>query len=231
MTTVALPSQRASATWEQRLLQITLVIGRLGLAYLFFTQLFWKVPPHFGCGDSANFTFTTVNAEGHLDRAGGLCDWLGIESIYARQERSFFVTDFNNDGAADLSLGLGLPVQINGWFVDTIVIPYLGLFGWLIFLAEAFIVVSMFLGLFSRMGALVSLGLSLQLMLGLAGVWDPVSDLQEWEWTYHMIVLFSIVMLGIAPGRIFGLDALLRPRLKAAAEQGQRLARLLLAFT
>jgi hypothetical protein len=105
------------------------------------------------------------------------------------------------------------------------------LFGWLIWLAEAFIAVSLFSGIFSRLGALVSLGISLQLMLGLAGAWDPVADLQEWEWTYHMIVLMSIVMLGLAPGRIWGVDAWLRPRLAAAVAKGSGFARWLLVLT
>lgn len=231
MRTIAAPSHRASVTWDQRLLQITLVIGRLGLAYLFFSQLFWKLPPHFGCPAGDSFAFTTVSADSHLARTSGLCDWLGIEAIYSTRKRSFFVTDFNNDGVPEIGPSLSGPVRLNGLFVENIVMPNLSWFGWLIWLAEAFIVVSMFFGVFSRLGALVSMGISLQLMLGLAGVWDPVSDLQEWEWTYHMIVLFSIVMLGVAPGRILGLDALLRPRLMATAEKGNRLARLLLAFT
>lgn len=229
-TTIPVPTLADAATWEQRLLKVALLIGRVGLAYLFFSQLFWKLPPQFGCGDGP-FAFSSTNAGGQLVRTAGLCDWLGIESVYAHQERSFFITDFNNDGSPEIGFGLGLPVALNGAFVDKVVIPYLGLFGWLIWLAEAFIAVSLFFGLFSRLGALVSLGISLQLMLGLAGAWDPGADLQEWEWTYHMIVLMSIVMLGLAPGRIWGVDAWLRPRLAAAAEKGSGLARWALVLT
>ena len=29
--------------------KVALVIARLALAWLFFTQLWWKVPPTFGC--------------------------------------------------------------------------------------------------------------------------------------------------------------------------------------
>jgi hypothetical protein len=213
------------------LLQISLVIGRLGLAYLFFSQLFWKLPPHFGCPAGDSFAFTTVSTDGRLARTSGLCDWLGIESIYGSRERSFFATDFNNDGVPEIGPSLSWLVRLNGLFVEKMVMPNLSWFGWLIWLAEAFIVVSMFFGVFSRLGALVSVAISLQLMLGLAGVWEPASDLQEWEWTYHVMILFSIVMLGVAPGRILGLDALLRPRLIAATEKGEGLARLLLAFT
>ncbi len=62
--------------WEQRLRSIALVIGRLTLAYLFFTQLFWKMPPTFGC--PPDFKFTTADADGILVRAGSLCDSISV---------------------------------------------------------------------------------------------------------------------------------------------------------
>jgi hypothetical protein len=63
--------------WELRLRQVILVIARVGLAYLFFTQLFWKMPPSFGC--PPDFGFTTADASGRLQRTSGLCDWIGVE--------------------------------------------------------------------------------------------------------------------------------------------------------
>lgn len=107
----------------------------------------------------------------------------------------------------------------------------MGIFGWGIFLAEGFIAVSLFLGLINRAGALVSLAVSFQLMLGLAGVWDPAAQLNEWEWTYHLMIVLSIAVLGAAPGRVFGLDRLLRPRLAAMSNRGSRVARLLLVLS
>ena len=44
--------------WETTLRKVILVIARLGLAYLFFTQLWWKAPPTFGC--PPDFAFTTA---------------------------------------------------------------------------------------------------------------------------------------------------------------------------
>jgi hypothetical protein len=81
--------------------------------------------------------------------------------------------------------------------------------------------------LFSRLGALVALGMSGQLLTGLAGIPNPM----VWEWSYIQMVLLSILMFGLGPGRIFGLDALMRPRLIVAAERGSRVARLALALT
>jgi hypothetical protein len=42
----------ATPAWDSRLQKIVVFAGRLGLAYLFFTQLFWKLPPAFGCNNN-----------------------------------------------------------------------------------------------------------------------------------------------------------------------------------
>ncbi len=97
--------------------------------------------------------------------------------------------------------------------------------GWVLWASEAFIFLSLCLGFFSRLGALVAIGVSSHLMIGLAGTPN------EWEWSYQLMVLLSIAMFGLAPGRYVGLDRLLRPRLKALSERGSRVGRLLLVFT
>ena len=94
--------------------------------------------------------------------------------------------------------------------------------GWLIFGGEAFILASLFLGLFSRLGGLLAIGMAAQLMIGIGSIPSPF----EWEWRYILMVLLSILMFAFAPGRIFGLDAILRPRLVPAAERGNSMARL-----
>jgi hypothetical protein len=208
--------------------RITLVIARLGLAFLFFSQLFWKVPPQFGC--SSDFSFSSAGPDGAIVRTSGLCDWVGLESVFASRERSFFVI-YSPDGGSLFSIGLDPLVKLNGFFVDRIVQPAIGAFGWAIFLVEAFVAVTLFLGLLSRGGALVSLLLSIQLMLGLAGAWDPATHLNEWEWSYHLMILLSLVLLGTAPGRVVGLDALLRPRLAAAGVRAGWLAKVYLALS
>lgn len=223
-------AHNARVSWDAWLRRTTFVIARLGVAFLFFSQLFWKLPPHFGCPDGP-FAFSAAGPDGVVKRSTSLCDWIGIESVWSQRERSFFAIDFNNDGKPDFALHLKPLVRANGWFIDHVVIPHFQFFGWLIFLAEAFIVVSLALGIFARLGALFSLLLSVQLMIGVAGVSDFTIGLYEWEWSYHLMILVSLVLWGAAAGRVFGLDALLRPRLIAAAGKGNRLSRLLLAFT
>ena len=45
------------------------------------------------------------------------------------------------------------------------------------------------------------------------------------------IVLLSIVLLGLAPGRVFGVDVGLRRRLAASAAHGNRISQLLMALS
>ncbi len=49
----AAPARTTRSRFEKALL----LVVRMGLAYLFFIQLFWKLPPTFGC--PADFAFTT----------------------------------------------------------------------------------------------------------------------------------------------------------------------------
>jgi len=93
--------------------------------------------------------------------------------------------------------------------------------------SEAFIFVSLFFGLFGRLGGLVAIGISAQLVVGLAGISDP----NEWEWGYNLILLLSVIIFITAPGRVFGIDAWLRPRVRAAAAGGNPLARFVMLLT
>src|SRR5574341_704723 len=189
--------------FEQWLQKAALVIVLLALGYLFFTQLWWKPPPAFGC--PADFKFTTADASGSLQRTSGLCDWIGVESVWASRPHPLLVANLDNQGAPEISVDIGLLARANG----------------------AFIVVSLFFGFFSRLGGLVALAQSAQLWIGLSGIGNP----NEWEWSYNMFVVLSLLALAFAPGRVFGVDALLRPLFKSAAEKGSRLGRWLLWLT
>jgi hypothetical protein len=210
---------------EPRLQKIGIVLGRLALAYLFFTQLWWKTPPTFGC--PANFAVTTAAANGQLQRTSGLCDWVGIESVWAQRPHPVFTANLDNQGPAEIAIDIGFLSRLNGSFVDGFVVPNIQWFGYVVWGMEAFIFVSLFFGVFSRLGALVAIFQSLQLWVGLAGISTPF----EWEWSYDMFVVLSLMMFAFAPGRILGVDAILRPRLAAAAEKGNKFARVLAWLT
>jgi hypothetical protein len=218
LSATAASNTSVAPRWEIRLQQAALLLVRIGLAYLFFTQLWWKAPPTFGC--TSDFRFTT-GTPAQLQRSSGLCDWIGIEAVYSTVPRPFFVANIDNRGAPEIAIDLGWAASLNGAFIESVVKPNIAWFGYLIWLAEAFIFVSLFFGLLSRLGGLVAIGISAQLMIGLGGIGNPY----EWEWAYTNIVLLAMVAFAFAPGRYFGLDSLIRPRVLAAAAKGNRLAR------
>jgi hypothetical protein len=205
--------------WDIRLQKIVVLIGRLGLAYLFFSQLFWKLPPTFGCNN--NFAFPQPAAENYWTSNGsaGLCFWLGLESIYQDLPRQVLVADMQPAGLPKIGLPITPVAQLNGALIDGVIIPNIAFFGWLIWLAELWVVISMLFGLFTRLGGLVAMGVSAQLYVGLANIPRPY----EWEWNYGLMILLSLLMFGLAAGRIWGLDAALRPRFAAGRGLVRRL--------
>ncbi|MGA2490066.1 MAG: hypothetical protein ABSF99_07735 [Anaerolineales bacterium] len=177
-----------------RLGQIGLLISRMLIGILWFTQLLWKLPPTFGC--PANFAVSTSITA----RTTGLCDWVGLMSIYSL-----------------------IPLQ--GSLVKSLVIPNLAWMGWLIFLMEAFVAISLILGLFTRLGGLVGLLQAMNLFFGVSAVPG------EWYWSYLMLAILGLIFLAVPTGRSVGFDTWLRPRLQAGAGKGNWLAKILLALT
>lgn len=205
--------QQTEPRWEERLRKVTVVIARLSLAYLFLANLFWKMPPDFGCGEA--FTFPVLTAEGKVDASesgGGLCYWVGLESVYAPQFRRVLTVDMRPVGLPRIGVDISPVARLNALMIDNVIKPNLGVTGYLIWGAELLIVLSLFLGLFTRLGALVAIGISAQLFISLANIPSPY----EWEWSYGQMVLLSILMLGLAPGRVWGIDGWLRRRFAQA---------------
>jgi uncharacterized membrane protein YphA (DoxX/SURF4 family) len=134
------------------------------------------------------------------ERTSGLCDWVGLMVIYSK-----------------------LPIQSS--LVERFVVPNMAIAGWVIWLMEAFVAVSLILGLFTRLGGLAALVQGINLYIGVTAI--PF----EWYWTYGMLSVLGLVFLAVPTGRIWGLDALIRPRLQAASDRGSRLAKTLAFFT
>ncbi|HXJ82286.1 MAG TPA: TQO small subunit DoxD [Candidatus Methylomirabilis sp.] len=103
-------------------------------------------------------------------------------------------------------------------FLVNVMIPHWTFFGWMTLITETFIGVTLILGLFTRLGALVALGMAANITVGILSV--P----HEWGWTYTMLIMFAAVLLLTGAGRSVGVDAFLAPRLEAAASRGNRLA-------
>ena len=202
----------SSSRLERTITVLAIAIASIGLGYLFFTQLWWKLPPDFGCRN--DFT------------RGGLCFFLEHAVTEADASNKLLKAEIvGSSPGPELSVPIGLATQLNAAFIESFVQPNIRWFGYVVWGTEAWIFLSMCLGFFSRLGALAAIGMSMQLMIGLAHTPN------EWEWSYILMVLLSIAMFGLAPGRYFGLDRLLRPRFKAMKERGSRVGRLLLLFT
>ncbi len=215
--------QATKGVWskvEAPLQKIVLVLARITLGLLFFTQLWWKVPPSFGC--PPDFAFATADASGNVHRTSGLCDWIGIESIYSTRSHPILAADLHSTGGPSLKLDVGFLSAGNGVFINNVVKPNIRVFGFFVWGMEAFIFVTLFLGLFTRLGALVAIAQSLQLWVGLAGVAG------EWEGSYNCKPVLALLIFAFAPQIGFGLDSLLRPRLQPSAAKGNRVSQILL---
>ena len=213
---------------DATLYKVSMVIVRLLLGYFFLTAFLWKMPNrNFGCG--SEFAFPVPAEQNYFDTNGssGLCYWMGLESIYASQPRQVLVADMRPAGLPAISVNITPLAKINGFLLDNLFIPQIRVFGWLVWLTEFWVFLSMLLGLFTRLGGLAAFGISMQLYIGLANVPRPF----EWEWTYGFLVLLSLAMLGAAAGHTFGVDGWLRCKLSSPAQRGNRWAKFALLLT
>ena len=103
---------------DSRIYKICMLIGRLGLAYLFFTQLWWKLPPSFGCAN--NFAFPQPEAANYWSDNGssGLCYWMGLESVFASQDRQVLVADMRFAGLPSIGVNIKPLAQGNALLLD-----------------------------------------------------------------------------------------------------------------
>src|SRR5258708_30766968 len=74
-------------------------------------------------------------------------------------------------------------------FVQQVFLPHFLLLGAGVWTAELLVALSLMLGLFSRLGALLATLLAIQLYVGLAVAPG------EWYWTYGMLVLLGVVLV------------------------------------
>ena len=109
---------------------------------------------------------------------------------------------------AGLCLWLNLEVQnplipLYADFVRLIVLPNVYLFGWLTTIVEVSIGLSLLLGLFTRLGALVGVLWSINLLIGLANV--P----HEQGWYYGFLILLNLLFVGLGASGQLSVDRLL----------------------
>jgi hypothetical protein len=177
---------------DQKLTRIGLFVTRIVVGLLWFSQLWWKLPPTFGC--PTPFAFSTRDKV-----TSGLCDWIGREAAYAGNLHAFNL-DLHLIGRPDFSIDLSFLSTGFGGFLNGFVLPNFGWMAWIIFAMELFITVSILFGILGRLGALVGTAQALNLAIGLL----PVPG--EWEWTYIMLTALNFVLLMTAANRAIGID-------------------------
>ena len=72
-------------------------------------------------------------------------------------------------------------------FLVNVLIPHWTFFGYMTLVTETFIGVTLILGLFTRLGAFVALGMAANITMGILSV--P----HEWVWTYTMLIMPTCV--------------------------------------
>jgi uncharacterized membrane protein YphA (DoxX/SURF4 family) len=106
---------------------------------------------------------------------------------------------YNFELAAEHAVGAPL-----GTLAEDVLIPHFTLFGWIVFLIELAVGLSLLLGLWTRVGALLGVVQSIAITLLVVRAPD------EWVWTYVLLVAMSLVVALTPSGERLSLDARLR---------------------
>jgi uncharacterized membrane protein YphA (DoxX/SURF4 family) len=83
-----------------------------------------------------------------------------------------------------------------------------------VYVSEVLIAISLMLGLFTRLGALLGALSAVNLYLSLYRI--P----SEWPWTYGFMILLQIMLLVHRAGRSLGIDAMLVRSVKGPSPRG-----------
>ncbi len=106
-------------------------------------------------------------------------------------------------------------------FLQAVVVPHFFLFGWLIFMGETAIGISLLLGVLTKLGALLGTLQAANLLIGAASA-------PEGPWIYLALLAANILLLLTPCNRHWSVDHRLAPKLARPAAGGSRLARALL---
>ena len=103
------------------------------------------------------------------------------------------------------------------WLVQHVILPNFTPFGWLTLILESSIGAFLFIGLATRLWALVGIGQTIAITLSV--LYTP----GEWAWSYFLMLLAHITLFATAAGRYYRLDGVLRDRWLAAPGRLPRL--------
>lgn len=106
-------------------------------------------------------------------------------------------------------------------FLEGIVLPNFTLFGYLTFLTEIALGLSLLLGLFTVLGGMGGALWQLNIALG------SYSVPGEWYWIWFLLIIPHLVFAQSRAGRTLGIDRLLSVRLTRTVKSSQRIGRLI----
>lgn len=109
--------------------------------------------------------------------------------------------------------------ELHRVFVKDFLLPYLSVFGPIVFLAELTFATSLILGLAVRFVSVLSIAFVLQLWLGIYRPGDPA----EWPWSYIFLAMLMFLFALEGAGRYLGLDAWLRRSVAVVRDKKGRL--------
>ncbi|GAA4385448.1 DoxX family protein [Agromyces bauzanensis] len=90
-------------------------------------------------------------------------------------------------------------------FVESLFLPNIEFFGWIILLVEGGLGAFLLVGLATRFWAVVGLAQTLAIALSV------LNAPHEWHWSYYLMFFAHLAIFATAAGRWFGLDGVLRP--------------------
>ena len=100
------------------------------------------------------------------------------------------------------------------WFVKDVVLEHYHFFAPQVYGFEVLVALSLIIGLFTRLGALLGMVMAINLWLGL------YRSPGEWPWAYFFLIIIQIMFVIQRPGHSLGLDAILLQREKDSASLG-----------
>ncbi len=99
-------------------------------------------------------------------------------------------------------------------FVESVILPNYGLFGWLVFVTEIALGGCLLLGLGTRFWGIVGAAQSFVIYLTVAA--QP----HEWWWAYILMIVAHLSLVALGAGRVVGIDAWLRRRARSRPPNG-----------
>lgn len=135
---------------------------------------------------------------------------IGIAVLWIQNAGWKVPPDFGADSDRGLYFWAGQAVEYPVFapfssFVEAFFLPNIEVFGYVTLLTEAALGAFLLIGLATRFWALVGIAQTIAITLSV------LNAPHEWHWSYYLMLLAHIALLGTAAGRSFGLDGVFRP--------------------